>query len=80
MGEKLKQSVQVPVWVITLAVTLFLSIIGFTVRASGRISRIEEKTLKNEQIIDLKANQSDVDRIYIMLDRIENKIDNLNNK
>lgn len=77
MTEKLKQTIHIPNWVVILLVPIIISLFTVTFSIGGRISKIEEKTIKTEQLIDSKANQTDVDRLYKTLDRIENKIDNL---
>lgn len=80
MVEKLRQDIVLPGWLAGIIVTILIAAFTYSVSTSGRITRIEEKALKSEQLIEKKANQSDLDRVYSTLDRIEAKIDNLQNK
>ena len=63
-----KKGVNVPGWLLTILVTLILTAASFTIATTGRITRVEEKTMTNEK---------NIDRIYGSLERIENKIDNI---
>ena len=80
MTDKLKSCVQVPNWVIILLLPLLISFISFTITISARAATLKERVDQHSIELTKKASQSDVERIYIMLDRIENKIDNLKHK
>jgi L-lactate permease len=77
MTEKLKSCIQVPQWVIALTIPLLISLIGALITLSAKAATVREQVTQHTLILEKKANQSDVDRIYVTLDRIENKIDKL---
>ncbi len=77
MTEKLKSCVQVPQWVIVFTVPLLITLMGALITLSAKAATVREQVTQHTLILEKKANQSDVDRIYIILDRIENKIDDL---
>lgn len=77
MTEKLRTTVQIPNWIIILFIPIFITFLSFLINVSVKAATIKERV--NQHTIELtkKASQSDVERIYITLDRIENKIDKL---
>lgn len=77
MTEKLKSCIQVPQWVIVFTVPLLITLMGALITLSAKAATVREQVTQHTLILEKKANQSDVDRIYITLDRIENKIDDL---
>lgn len=78
MTERLKNCIPIPQWVIALTIPLLISLMGALITLSAKAATVREKVEQHTIEINRKANQSDVDRIYITLDRIENKIDKLN--
>jgi hypothetical protein len=77
MTEKLKSTVQIPNWVIILFFPIFVTFLSFLINVSVKAATIKERVDQHSIELSKKASQSDVDRIYITLDRIENKIDKL---
>jgi hypothetical protein len=80
MGEKLKQSIPIPIWLFTLIMSMLFAIVPAYTSITAKAATLQEKVLKNEQQIEKKANQSDIDRVYLQLERIENKIDKITSK
>ena len=78
MTERLKNCIPIPQWVIALTIPLLISLIGALITLSAKAATVREQVTQHTLILEKKANQSDVDRIYVTLDRIENKIDKLN--
>ena len=83
MNEKLKGVVQIPIWIVTIFITLLVTAFSMTFTFAIQIgqSQTDIQNTKIEQnkintILEKKANKEDFDRIYIILDRIENKLDN----
>lgn len=77
MTERLKNCIPIPQWVIALTIPLLISLMGALITLSAKAATVREQVTQHTLILEKKANQSDVDRIYITLDRIENKIDDL---
>jgi hypothetical protein len=81
MTEKLKSSILVPVWVITLVVSVLLTASSFVVNLSVKAGQsrqiIDDTKIKIENKVDRAQYDRDVDRIYKTLDRIEGKIDQI---
>jgi hypothetical protein len=67
MGEALKSEVKIPVWMFSIILVLMLAILGFNASFAGTVQQVKTNTIE----IEKKANQSDVDRIYNKLDKIE---------
>lgn len=80
MIERLKNCIPIPQWVIALTIPLLISLMGALITLSAKAATVREQVTQHTLILEKKANQSDVDRIYITLDRIENKIDHLTDK
>lgn len=78
MTERLKNCIPIPQWVIALTIPLLISLMGALITLSAKAATVREQVTQHTLILEKKANQSDVDRIYVTLDRIENKIDKLN--
>jgi len=77
MTEKLKSCVQVPNWVIILVLPILITFLSFLINVSAKAATLNERVQQHSIELAKKASQSDIDRIYITLDRIENKIDDL---
>ena len=80
----MKQSITIPAWLIGIIITLFLTAIGVYGTAVSNMSttkaNIEECKLNLNDIkenVKQKAEKTEIDRIYRILERIENKLDNL---
>lgn len=77
MTDKLNTQVIVPVWVITLLSTLFMTVMIFSISQVKAQQNINTKVDILEKAVDKKANQSEVNRIYVVLDKIDGKVDKL---
>lgn len=75
MTENLRKQIVIPVWLVTILISLF---IPWLVYSSAQVKAQQNVATKVEMLqeeVKGKAEQSDVDRIYKTLDRIENKLD-----
>jgi uncharacterized membrane protein len=90
MVERVKTSIEVPVWVLMLLVpiliTIFVSLLTITMSQSNTIVRIQEQTMGNTRNIEInklnieglnrsKVNIEAFNRLEITVDRIELKLD-----
>lgn len=82
MSERLKSTINIPVWAISIIITLLLAAFGFTysfARSSGQaneqIQDCRNEISKVQAEIRTKADDTDMDRVYNILERIENKLD-----
>jgi hypothetical protein len=83
MTEKIKEKVQLPVWLLTLILSAIVGLFVYSITFAGNYSALQSNVninskalieLKNGEIKQLeqnKAEKSDVDRIYKKLDNIE---------
>ena len=77
MTEKLNTQVIIPAWAITLFFTLLLAFMIFSRSSAKDQQNTDTRVTVMEKEMEKKANQSDVDRIYVVLDRIDVKLDRL---
>jgi hypothetical protein len=81
MGDRLRSCVEVPVWVISLAISLMLAASGFVVNLSVKVGQanqiITDTKARVENKVDREQYNRDNDRIYKALDRIEGKLDQI---
>lgn len=84
MTESFNRDIKMPVWLVTLLTTTFIGFMGVVIAITASANTVKEKVSQNERkieiqqkVIDTKADSKDIDRIYIQLNRIENKLDEI---
>jgi hypothetical protein len=83
MGEAFKSEVRLPVWLVTLLISMMLSLLVYSSTVGAQTKQVELNTkaiteLKNNDIKNLEEKKADkeiVNQIYSTLNRIENKLD-----
>ena len=86
MLNKLKNSISIPVWALSLIITIVIAIFGWSMERSYKISRVEtevvtvSKTVDELKLEDIrlqaeKADKATMEEIREYLIRIENKFD-----
>jgi hypothetical protein len=84
MTDKLNQEVKLPSWTVIVFVTVFLAFMGYLtaqvrsdqdVATRVEISAKERAEMKAE--ISNKADKKEIERIYVTLDKIDEKLDKL---
>jgi hypothetical protein len=86
MTEALNKKIQLPVWLITMTVTIILALFAFNTQYATNSKQIQINTdeiseIKTREIQDLRNNKADKDVMNLILqrlDRIENKLDKIN--
>ena len=77
MGDKLTRQTNIPSWVIVTAATLLMTWMIFKITDIKAQQNTNTRVEILEVEMDKKALQSDVDRIYIKLDKIDDKLDKI---
>lgn len=84
MTEKLSQQVTLPAWLITLITTSFIAFMLYStsqIRANQDISTKVEIAAKERQDIqekiNSKADKEELARIYVVLDKMDEKLDRI---
>jgi len=71
MVEKFRNDVKIPVWMFGIVLSILLALFAYnTIFASTR-KQVEVNTVRLDNVEKNKAEKSDVDRIYVKLDKIE---------
>jgi 5-bromo-4-chloroindolyl phosphate hydrolysis protein len=63
MTEKLKSSIYVPVWVLTLLFPILVGLMSFTISISVKAGEQKQKIENLEKVIDSKADKTDIQYI-----------------
>ena len=84
MTDKLSSELKMPSWVAILFVTIFLAFMGYLtaqIRSDQDTATRVEMSAKERQEIKAelakKADKTEIDRIYMTLDKIDEKLDKL---
>lgn len=84
MTEKLSTSIVIPAWLVGTIAVCFIAFMGFLLSTTARANTVAEKVYQNEikltkteATLEKKVDQEDFNRYLRTLERIEDKVDNL---
>jgi hypothetical protein len=80
MTEKLNTQLSIPAWLVPVLAIVFIAYMGFFTAQVKAQQTTATKVEIMEAELKLKADNTDIERIYRTLDRIETKIDKQNSK
>jgi hypothetical protein len=79
MGEKIRDKIKAPSWVITLIAGMLITFLSFTIRTSARAQEMKSDIKNNhneiERLDEEKASEDKVEMTYDIVLRIERKLD-----
>lgn len=79
MGERIRDKIKAPSWVITLMAGVLITFMSFTIRTSARAQEMKSDIKTNQENIEKldegKGSKDKVDMTYDIVLRIERKLD-----
>lgn len=84
MTSRIKSSISIPIWLITILLSVFTGVSGFTINEIRTKERMKSNIEANEKAIqefndelNKKANAEKVDMIYTIVLNIDSKVDDI---
>ena len=79
MGERVRERIKTPSWVVTLIAGMLITFLSFTIRTSARAQEMKSDIKTNheniEKLDETKASNDKMDMTYDIVLRIEKKLD-----